>query len=1363
MRHLGLIPLVLVTLAIGSGPRSIQVPAHEGPAAASLRPGLIGGASAKMTPARAESLVGKLPLSFEINRGQFDSRVRFLARGAGYTLSLTSTEAVLALRRGASPVDRDLRTRSHHPVSPIAGAVIRMRLSGANANPAVTGLEEQAGRRNYYAGSAPHIGAAGVARPRARTEAGLARYENVATYGRVRYEAVYPGVDLVCYGNQRQLEYDLVVAPGADPGVIRLQFDGTDAVEVDRQGELVLKVSGGEVRQHKPVIYQEVAGVRRPVSGGYVTSGPGQASFIVGDYDRSRPLVIDPVLTYATYLGGSGNDYIDGIAVDSAGNIYVTGNTWSTDFPLTNGHTFVGFADLFITKLNPTGTALMYSTHYHGDPGYYNAGHDIAVDAAGNAYVVGQGSQTGGVGGYAAVIRLNSSGVATYVGLLGYGGGDDHANGLAIDGTGYVYLTGVGGPLFDFTPGAFQTVSGGGDDAFVAKVNTNVAVEVSLVYSTFLGGGLTDEGQKIAIDSAGNAYVTGSTESPSFPVTAGGRQTTFGGGLTDAFVSKISADGSTLLYSTFLGGSFYEVGKGIAVDGSGNIYVGGWAEGSGFPTTAGSFQPAWNVGNCAVYPVLYKSCGDGFVAKINPSLAGAASLVYSTYLGGSGEDDINALLIDSAGNAWVAGKALSPQLGTTQFPTVNPITGFDYLNSDGFVAELNSTGSALLFSSYYQEMVNDVAIGPGTIYLAGDTSNTALIGTAGTYQPTNHGLQDGFIAKIGGFALPLPGAFAKGSPATGLGGQAVNQTLSWGASSGATSYEYCVNTSATCAGAWTSMGSATTAVLPTRAYRATYYWQVRARNATGTTDANAGAWWSFTTAVNGAVTDLNGDGKLDLLWRQAGTGQDVVWLMNGGAFVSTLPVLTVPEASWEIAAAADFNGDGKPDLVWRNLTTGQNVVWYMNGASYLWQAPLPAVADRAWQLVAAIDFNGDDQPDLVWHNAATGQNAVWYMSGTSLVSTAALPTVTDTLWQMVGVADFNGDGHPDLLWRHLSTGQNGIWYMNGTTKVGDAGLIPLPDLRWYVGAVGDANGDGRPDVLWHNASTGENVVWFLNGATLSSTAYLPTTTDTSWDMAGHRARPVPVRAPSDFNRDGMVDLLWRRPTTGENAVWYLNGSAYASAANLPASADTNWQLMASADLNRDGQADLIWRHKTSGANAVWYMAGPALAWSAPLPAATDANWQLAAVADFNGDGKPDLVWRHATTGQNAVWYMSGATYLSAASMMTVADTNWRIVAAADFNGDGKPDLVWRHQATGQNAIWYMDGTTKIGDALLPAVADMNWQLEMAADFNADGKTDLVWRNYSTGQNVVWLMNGTAWVSNGYLPTVVDPNWLLVRR
>ncbi len=361
------------------------------------------------TNARVSASYGKLPLQFEANRGQTDKDVRFLSRGPGYGLYLTAGEAVLVLSKPAVDAKR---------------VALRMSLVGAAREPQVRGLEEQPGKANYFIGKD---------RSKWRT--------NVPTYAKVQYQNVYPGIDLVYYGNQQQLEYDFVVAPGADPGKIVLGFKGADKLEIDAQGELVLHAAGGDIRQHKPIIYQSVDGTRQEIEGSYVRQGAKRVGFQLGAYDKTRPLIIDPVvLAYSTFLGGSDSDGAGGIVVDADGNAYVTGGTASFDFPTTSGafqSTFPGgFGTyVFVTKLNPTGSGLVYSTYIGGGNGY-TVGRGIAVDAAGNAYITGESQSSGypttpgafqpanaGVTGNAFVTKLDPTGSAlvysTYLGPWG--------------------------------------------------------------------------------------------------------------------------------------------------------------------------------------------------------------------------------------------------------------------------------------------------------------------------------------------------------------------------------------------------------------------------------------------------------------------------------------------------------------------------------------------------------------------------------------------------------------------------------------------------------------------------------------------------------------------------------------------------------------------------------------------------------------------------------------------------------------------------------------------------------------------------------------------------------------------------------
>src|SRR5438876_3325076 len=308
--------------------------------------------------ARVNESYGQLPLSFEVNQGQADPQVKFLARGAGQALFLTSTEAVLVLTK-ADPKAQSLQRPPTSPVEPRAGTqtVLRMTFAGASPQPPIAGQKELAGKVNYFLGNDP---------AKWRT--------NVPTYAAVRYEGLYPGIDLVYYGNNRQLEYDLIVAPGADPSQIALSFKGADRLEVDGQGDLVLYTAVGAIHQRRPLIYQELADGRREIAGGYVIKGAESVGFQVAAYDTSRSLIIDPGLVYSTHLGANYDDFGNDIAVDATGNAYVTGSTHSPDFPTTPGAfqtTLGGPSDAFVTKLNPTGSGLVSSARRGGSDSDY--------------------------------------------------------------------------------------------------------------------------------------------------------------------------------------------------------------------------------------------------------------------------------------------------------------------------------------------------------------------------------------------------------------------------------------------------------------------------------------------------------------------------------------------------------------------------------------------------------------------------------------------------------------------------------------------------------------------------------------------------------------------------------------------------------------------------------------------------------------------------------------------------------------------------------------------------------------------------------------------------------------------------------
>ncbi len=711
---------------------------------------------------------GRLPLAFEANKGQTDSQVKFLSRGAGYSLFLTPAEAVLML--GPSAVSNG------HSNS----AVLRMRLSGANPRTTVSGQDKLPGKSNYFMGSDPQKW-----------------HTSVPQYAKVRYAGIYPGVDLVYYGNQRELEYDFLVQPGANPKQIRLQIEGARRLHL-KQGDLILTSTEGDVCLRSPHVYQEVNGIRRDVRGHYAITGTNEVGFHVSDYDRKRALIIDPVLAYSTFLGGNLGDAAAKIAVDAAGNAYVTGTTVSTDFPTVNAIQSSyggGDGDVFVTKINSEGTALVYSTYLGGTAADYAGG--IAVDAAGNAYVSGRTLSTDfptfnafqptnrGVND-AFVTKIDASGALIYSTYLGGTGSDDEATGIAADSAGNAYVTGVTNSSDFPVLHPIQPTNHGGDaDIFITKFNASGS---ALVYSTYLGGSDLDVGRSIVVDAAGNAYVGGNTWSNDFP-TVNAIQPTYHGN-SDAIVVKINAAGTALDYSTYLGGSNFELGWDVAVDQAGNAYATGTTASTDFPT-ANAIQPA------------LRGSSDAFVTKINSS---GSALVYSTYLAGSAGAAGVGIAADSAGSAYVTGPTNS-----TDFPVVNAIQPINGGFVDAFVTKFTPNGGAIDFSTYLGGLNEDQAVaiavdGAGSAYITGFTNSKKFPATLLAFQQSLKknkafpSAADAFITKIAwqtsvslsghilGFGKHVVGTTSKQKRVTltnvGTGVLAINQIYVAGANAG---------------------------------------------------------------------------------------------------------------------------------------------------------------------------------------------------------------------------------------------------------------------------------------------------------------------------------------------------------------------------------------------------------------------------------------------------------------------------------------------------------------------------------------------------------------------------------------------------
>ncbi len=655
-----------------------------------------------LLPTAGSNVTRAAPLSFIENKGQVEGAAKFYLQEPAATILFAPGGLIMTLAGSADLPDQSLR----------------VDLLGANPNPPIVSLGRAAGTVNVFHGNDPD-----------------GWHTDIPTHSRIAYQQPWPGVDVRYQGETGQLESVYEIAPGADPAAIRLRYSGHDRLSIDATGNLVVSTPLGEVVESAPIVYQGVSGERIYVDGEYVLLDSRTVGFRVGAYDRSRALVIDPTLAYSTFLGGTGSDQGNSIAVDSGGNVYLAGLTTSTDFPATGGGfqtTSAGDRDAFVAKFDSSGS-LVYAT-YLGGSGFDQA-NGIAIDASGNAYVAGLTASanfptlgalqpTAGGGDDAFVTKLNPTGSAlVYSTYLG-GADDEEARGIAIDGSDSAYVAGdtlsTNFPVLNAVQPLLVD-----DDAFVAKLN---AAGSALVFSTYLGGLGIDEASAIAVDGSGGAYVTGFTFALDFP-TLNPLQSANGGG-RDAFVAKFTSAGARV-YGTYLGGAGTDHGRGIAVDASDNAYVAGLTASTDFPTS----NP---------YQASNGGSDDVFVTKVN---AAGSALTYSTYLGGSAADGASSIALDAATNAYITGSTFS-----ADFPTADPIQAIAGGASDALAAKLSAAGASLVYATYLGGSGTDRGWGiavdsSDNAYLAG-TTLSANFPTANPSQSANAGLFDSFVAKI---------------------------------------------------------------------------------------------------------------------------------------------------------------------------------------------------------------------------------------------------------------------------------------------------------------------------------------------------------------------------------------------------------------------------------------------------------------------------------------------------------------------------------------------------------------------------------------------------------------------------------------
>jgi hypothetical protein len=716
------------------------------------------------------------PLTFQENDGQTAAQVKYVAHGAGYELFLTNQEAIVALRQPSGPRAKSpIHGMRRQNLRSVKNSVIRMQLDGANTSAEVTGVDPLPTRTNYFIGSDPKKW-----------------HTNVPSYGQVKYHDVYPGVDLVFYGNQRRLEYDLIVAPGANPRKIAFDIEGTQDLKLDAQGNLVMRVAGGKVELQKPTIYQEHNGEKTEIAGNYVITPDRKVTVEVSKYDAAQPLVIDPALDYSTFLGGSNDDMGNGIAVDKNGNAYVAGTTMSTDFPTTTGAFKVPPPDstpaVFVTEVNPTGTSpLVNSTYLSGTGG--DQANAIAIDASGNIYVTGQSFSTdfpttpttafiaspiaSNPGGTAFLTVLNGNSLV-YSTYLGSTNGDE-GWGVAADANGQAYVTGQAFPSPTFTipatAGTFPSPAPNPiGSAFLARIDTTKAAAASLIYYTYLagtgtgvsGGSVAEQGFQVAVDTNSKAYITGFTTSSDFPTTTNGYvQAPFTGAANGAvFVAEIdtaTTGAPSLVYSGYLAGTTAaqnhgDFGLGITLGPNNVAYVAGTTTSPDFPVTAGAIQTT---------PPVPPANGLAFVAVVNTAASGTASLQYSTFFGGTNGETATSIAADSTGNAYVAGDTQSADLPVTPGALLMMLTN---AGGEGFVLKLNPspTGTAAankLYATYLggsgdagqdADIAQGIAIDSNhNAYVTGQTFSADFPHTAGVFQPALNGTSDAFVSELG--------------------------------------------------------------------------------------------------------------------------------------------------------------------------------------------------------------------------------------------------------------------------------------------------------------------------------------------------------------------------------------------------------------------------------------------------------------------------------------------------------------------------------------------------------------------------------------------------------------------------------------
>jgi FG-GAP-like repeat/Beta-propeller repeat len=1277
---------------------------------------------------------GNTPLVFEPNYGQVDSSVRFLSRGDRFGFFLTETESIVSIA-GSTP------------------AVVRMQLVGQNPHPRISGSGVQAGASHYFKG------------------ADASKWqESVPHFLKVDYQAVYPGIDLTYYGNQRQLEYDFTVGPHVSPKAIELKFTGVDQIEIGDRGDLILHTPAGEIRHQHPRVYQNRHGVEEAVEGQFVLLESDTVGFRIGKYDSGLPLIIDPKFIYSTYFGGDGPDGDIGIdlKVDAQGTTYVTGYTSSMDFFSTNLSPTApgGRLDAFVMKVDSTGQNILSAMYFGGS--LDDEGHRIMLDNSGSVYITGyttsadfpivNGFQTKPGGKKDAYIMKIDHAVSQIL-FSSYIGGsqDDQPFGLSIDTNNNIYISGeTSSPNFPLVNPILGSFGGGRADAFVTKI----APDGTRVYSTYLGGIGNDHSFDVTADSDGNAYVVGYTTAALPNIVRA-----VYGTVSDpeqAFLAKLSPDGRSLLAFAYIGGFGIDEAVRVVLDSNQNIIISGYTSAPNFPVV-NAIQPI-NGGDTNSFDI--------FLMKLLPDLS---DIVFSTYIGSDGSESAPGLAVDPDGNIYLAGFTSS-----FEFPVVNGINigtsgGNLHGDRDAYVMKLSPNGR-ILFSTYVGGSSSDGAVGIAldtarNIYVTGFTFSGDFP-LENEFQSDPSGASDGILMKIdatdvtvdapvvipdhGGTAVATVGSsnkvqFAHATLEVPVGakrpaGLALLDLRQGGAELGEAAFPLLpfitdvrvfVNESATQA---TNIAIVNPSADPVDL---NFFLADRTGAQSNFGGITIPAKSSFAQPVTGLPfrlpTSAAGTLTLSTTAPVAALAFRTFTESNGSILLSYLPLISPAETETRPTTIAQYTSDlkwGSGFILVNNTETPMSGVvrFYSTGADQtdptLSATPVEVTLDRG---------NFTEVP----YNLAPLASDNFNTNGSETALAGYAQIIPDA-----------GTFTP-VASNILSYAANGVGSLHAIVEA----QIPANDFRLYTEYSGDfEHNENRTIVTSFSLSNPSNTPTDVT-LTLVKLDGTPTGLSTTFTLAarghisnyvhrlaGFSSMPNPFQGVMLVHATGSgVTAFGMRGRLSENGTFV--GTTTGPIKENPGSGTTvifphvldgggyGTRFILLADASGTGTSGTLSFANENGDPVPLAIESGAVAplWP-PAPPPQLGIPQL--TKDLNGDGKADIVWE-TFFGNVYAGLMNGSSVTSQRFIANIW-TGWTIVGGGDFNGDGKSDILW-HDLEGNAAIWMMDGI-RVDSFSTVGNPGADWSIAGAGDFNGDGKADILWHS-DAGVVMIWFMNG----------------------